>query len=126
MYDQDTFRWAKRDLAWAMLTRRTHDNARNAELDFMQFLLETAIIQGEITKDDVECAIRYSGIYELVSVSEHEKTEVLEWMFQHGNRYTGTLSREQREKLKLLHDLCDRVTHDGDLNALQGIVDLIT
>jgi hypothetical protein len=125
MYDQDTFRWAKRDLVWAALSRRTHDNARNAEFDFIEFLLEGAIIHGKITKDDVECSIRYSGVLDYVSITDRERTETVERMWQQGERYIGVLSREQREELKLLHELCDRLTHDGDLSVLQQIVDLI-
>jgi hypothetical protein len=125
MYDQDTFRWAKRDLVWAALSRRTHDNARNAEFDFIEFLLEGAIIHGKITKDDVECSIRYSGVLDYVSITDRERKETVEWMWQQGDRYTGILSHEQRRELKLLHELCNRLTHDGDLSVLQQIVDLI-
>jgi len=125
MYDKDIFRFAKRDLAWAMLSRRTHDAARNAELDFMRFLLEGAIIHGSIDEFDVECAIHYSGIYDYVAISERERVEALSWMLQHGERYSGVLSQEQKDELKLVHDLCDQLTHDGDLSALQKIADLV-
>jgi len=125
MYDRDIFRFAKRDLAWAMLSRRTHDAVRNAELEFMRILLEGAIIHGSIDEFDVECAIHYSGIYEYTAISEHERMEALSWMMQHGERYSGILSREQREELKLVHDLCDRLLHDGDLSVLQRIADLV-
>ena len=125
MYDKDVFCWAKRDLAWAMLSQKTHDNAKNAELDFIEFLLESAIIFGEVTQDDVNCAIRYSGLLDYASISDQERTEALSWMLQHGDRYIGILSHEQRRELKLLHELCNRLTHDGDLSVLQQIVDLI-
>ena len=125
MYDKDIFCWAKRDLVWTMLARRTHNNAENAKLDFISFLLEGAIIHGKITQDDVECAIHYSELFDYASISDHERTEALSWMLQHGDRYIGTLSREQRAELKLLHELCDRLTHDGDLSVLQQICDLI-
>ena len=123
--NRDIFRWAKQDLAWSMISRRTHDNAHNAKLDFVQFLLEGAIVDGEITDADVECAIRHSGLFDYASVSDQEKAETFEWMLKHGDRYMGTLSREQRAELKLLHELCDRLTHDGDLSVLQQICDLI-
>ena len=123
--DRDIFRWAKQDLAWSMISRRTHDNAHNAKLDFVQFLLEGAIVDGEITNADVECAIRYSGILDYVSITDRERTEAVERMWQQGERYIGVLSREQRAELKLLHELCDRLTHDGDLSVLQQICDLI-
>jgi len=123
--DRDIFRWAKQDLAWSMISRRTHDNAHNAKLDFVQFLLEGAIVDGEITNADVECAIRYSGILDYVSITDRERTEAVERMWQQGERYIGVLSREQRAELKLLHELCDRLTHDGDLSVLQQIYDLI-
>ena len=125
MYDQDVFRWAQRDLVWSMISRKTHDNAHNAKLDFVQFLLEGAIVSGEITEADVECAIHYSGLFDYASISEQERAEAFEWMLQHGMRYIGILSNEQKEELKLVHDLCDILTHDGDLSVLQQIVDLI-
>ena len=123
MYDQNTFRSAKHDLIYANL-QQALGLVKQAKLGFLRRILRTAAINGEVEEIDVEYAVKYSIVHNCY-MTQDEINECLSWMNYHGKRYVGQLSREQQQVLQLLQELCERVTDEGDLSALQRIAELI-
>jgi len=123
MYDNQTFRSAKHDLVYASL-QQTFSFVKQAKFGFLIRLLKAAAINGEVEELDVEYAIKYSNVFNYY-MTQDERDECLSWMDYHGKRYLGKLSREQQQVLQLLQELCERVTDEGDLSALQRIAELI-
>jgi len=123
MYDRHTFHFAKHDLVYAML-QQSHCFVKEAKLDFLRRLFYAAVINGEIDQQDVEYATKYSCLFNY-PMSVKEREEALSWMNYQGKRYTGKLSHEQQQELKLLYELCEKVIREGDLSALQRIAELV-
>jgi hypothetical protein len=123
MYDKDTYRFAQHDLVYAML-QKTHCFVKEAKLDFLRRLLYAAAINGEVDEQEVEYAIKYSHVFNYC-MTQDERDECLSWMNYQGKRYLGKLSRDQREGLQRLYELCEQVIREGNLSALQQVADLI-
>jgi hypothetical protein len=121
MYDQLTFQFAKQDLVTSLL-QKPDTFVKQAKVHFIRHLLTSAAINGVISQQDVEYAIfiAYSHF-----MAQTERDECLSWMNYHGSRYIGELSRDQQGELQLLCELCDHLTINGDLSALQQIADLL-
>ena len=119
--DQTTFQFAKHDLVTSLL-HQPDTFVKQAKLHFLRHLLTSASINGVISQQDVERATYIAYSY---FMTQAERDEALSWMSYRGNRYIGELSRDQQDELQMLCELCDHLTINGDLSALQQITDLI-
>ena len=122
-YSNSKFNCAKSDLVDSYLyPADAADRTRQVELLFLRSLLGAASKYGRVTQDDVQRAIRASGVCDL---NPEIADRMLITLNAIGDYYFGALSRQQAAELRRLRKLCLLAAATGDAEALSQIADLL-
>jgi hypothetical protein len=121
MYSNSRFNCAKSDLVSAYLYPATN-RAKQVEHTFIRALLGIAAKQGRVTQDDVQRAIRASGVCDL---NPEIADRMLITLNAIGDYYFGALSRQQAAELRRLRNLCILAAATGDQDALAQISEIL-
>jgi hypothetical protein len=124
MYSATKFSNAKIDLAYSILHQKNADHMGQVEIAFLRHLLSAAAQRGQVTPDDIYCAVEQSGAFDL-DLGDDEKDKIVADLWNIGDNYLGALSARQAAELRNLRKLCLRAVERGDAEALSQIAELI-